>query len=149
MVSIIISIGVFFISNNNHEKLTCSSQFTIVSDYGSISSFSRFIFSNGKGQYDSVGNIAKKSSPPEKLTRRMSFIYWRNDDFMVLVSEENNQNRDDLMMMMPDVPDFFLRKNGAMVMKIYKTGDSTMLLAQDNSPVLFCKEGQGSIDPTR
>ena len=136
----IFSFMIIIYSETNDTYFTCNSQFTIAYQKNYISIFIKYNFADGKGKYELVGKLVEGDKPVKNIIRTMGFSYFKNNNSLVMISDSDNPNGDNAKLLVPELPDFFIYKGRSMILQIYNRGTSSMLLAQDDTPVLFCKK---------
>ncbi|MCK7229997.1 hypothetical protein L8P27_19525 [Enterobacter asburiae] len=130
----------FFYHKHTTYEFSCQGEVTSKGSNAVVRHLIAVNMERGEGRFDIIDQFTpSETQAQKKIINTLFFHYSQKDNRVMMVSETENQYADYLRTE-TIVPDFFLRQNRGLALKMIPVNKSAYLFIDGNTPVFFCKK---------
>lgn len=95
---------------------------------------------NGQGRFDIIEQFTLADNEPrKKVVNTLFFHFSRKDSTLTMVSD-NESPYADYLKSITNIPDFFLRQDRGLALRMIKINKNAFLFVDGDTPVFYCKK---------
>ncbi|MFB0712924.1 hypothetical protein ACEU59_17380 [Buttiauxella noackiae] len=129
---------IFYWVKYQDDNFTCEGEINIIRDNVAFNALLHFKFNNGKGYFNSLGNLSKDGKVTERLSKALTFNYTNYHGYIIMLSGENKTSYTKENPLAHIVPDFFLYSERGFQIKMIRQNASSYLFLQEETPLFYC-----------